>query len=571
MLNLIVLNFVGLSGIMLLTKNKLLSIKSNKNMISKSILVLCIISLYIVINELNSININDYGYLRVVNILNIDFGYDGIGLIFLILTMYLGVISIISNWENIIDKRGTYMILLMLLVILMGLNFVCLDLISFYVLFESTLIPLYLIIGIYGGSKKNKAAYYVLIYTLCSSLFMLLSIVLIYVVYSNVDYVTINSKIISIELQSVLLIGLMIGLGVKTPLVPVHTWLPTVHSESPLGGSILLAGKRIMLALNLAICWEHHLNYKWSISRKLYLIKETLLLKLENIKNNITLDRILRGHTLNKNRNFMSSYLAGYIEGNGTIYVPKEIKGHPSISLSINSKDLPLLMFIQNYIGHGNFYKVKGKNAYTYSIGNIEGMILVINIINGLMRTKKILKLYELIDFINTKYPKLNKLEKLPIDNSELKDNGWFSGFTDSDGCFYVRVTKNTNSSTTKVSCKYELVQAYDKNEYTINIITKISNFLLLKFKIKESKRLYWISTNNYASNEVIIDYFNKYRLLGSKYLDYLDWYTIYNIVKDKKKEEKLDTIKNIKNNMNSKRSYFNWNHLNNMWFNDNR
>jgi NADH:ubiquinone oxidoreductase subunit 4 (subunit M) len=97
MLNLVLLNFVGLSSIMLLTKNKILSIKANKNMISKGILLLCILSLYIVINELNSININDYGYLRVVNILNIDLGYDGIGLIFLILTIYLGVISIISN------------------------------------------------------------------------------------------------------------------------------------------------------------------------------------------------------------------------------------------------------------------------------------------------------------------------------------------------------------------------------------------------------------------------------------------------------------------------------------------
>lgn len=249
MINLILCNFLGLSSIIGLSKNRLISIKENKNFIGKSVLILCIISLYIVINELNEININDYGYLRVGNILNIDFGYDGIALLFLILTMYLGVISIISNWENIVSKRETYMILLMLLVILMGLNFVCLDLISFYVLFESTLIPLYLIIGIYGGSKKNKAAYYVLIYTLCSSLFMLLSIVIIYVIYNNVDYVTINSKIISIELQSVLLIGLMIGLGVKTPIVPVHTWLPTVHSESPLGGSILLAGIILKLAI----------------------------------------------------------------------------------------------------------------------------------------------------------------------------------------------------------------------------------------------------------------------------------------------------------------------------------
>ncbi len=178
MLNLIILNTLGIISIIGLTKKRILWIKANKNMISKSILLLCIISLYIVINELNSININDYGYLRVINILNIDYGYDGIGLIFIILTIYLGVISIISNWENIINKRGTYMILLMLLVILMGLNFICLDLISFYIFFESTLIPLYLIIGIYGGSNKNKAAYYVLIYTLCSSVFMLLSIIL---------------------------------------------------------------------------------------------------------------------------------------------------------------------------------------------------------------------------------------------------------------------------------------------------------------------------------------------------------------------------------------------------------
>nr|YP_003127039.1 Nad4p [Brettanomyces custersianus]ACU32822.1 Nad4p [Brettanomyces custersianus] len=249
MKNLILVNFYGIIGIIGLCRNKLISLRQNKNVIGKGVLILCIISLYIVINELKEININDYGYLRVCNVLNIDFGYDGIGLVFIILTIYLGIISIISNWENIVSKKETYMILLMSLIILMGLNFICLDLISFYILFESTLIPLYLMIGIYGGSNKNKAAYYVLIYTLCSSLFMLLAIVMIYVLYNNVDFVTINSKIISMELQSVLLIGLMIGLGVKTPLVPIHTWLPTVHSESPLGGSILLAGIILKLAI----------------------------------------------------------------------------------------------------------------------------------------------------------------------------------------------------------------------------------------------------------------------------------------------------------------------------------
>lgn len=557
------LNFVGLSGIILLTKNRILSIKANKNMISKSILLLCIISLYIVINELNSININDYGYLRIINVLNIDFGYDGIGLIFLILTIYLGIISIISNWENIIDKRGTYMILLMILVILMGLNFVCLDLISFYIFFESTLIPLYLIIGIYGGSKKNKAAYYILIYTLCSSLFMLLSIVLIYVIYNNVDYVTINSKIISIELQSVLLIGLMIGLGVKTPLVPVHTWLPIVHSESPLGGSILLAGK-IMLALNLTICWKDH--KKWFISRKLSLINKSNLLNSENINNDITLDKILRGQTLNINTKLIDSYLTGLIEGNGCIYVPKNIKGNPSISLSMNSKELPLLMLLQKEIEHGNFYKMKGKKAYEYTIGNFDGMLKIINYINGNMRTKKILKLYELIDFFKQKYPEYtSNLEKLPLDESDISSNAWLSGFTDANGCFYVRVSKNNNCNTHKVLCNYELSQALDNNEYTKNILEKISKFFLVELKEKRTKttNLYLIKTNSYKSNDIVINYFNKYSLFSSKYLDFSDWSKIYYICKNKEKEAKLEIIINTKSKMNSSRTYFNWNHLN--------
>lgn len=249
MRELIILNFYGLIGLIGLARNKLISIKQNQNIIGKGVLIICILSLYLIINELKEINLTDLGYLRVTRLLNINIGYDGISLIFLILTLYLGVISIISNYKNIIARKELYMLLLMSLIILMGINFICLDLISFYILFEITLIPLFLIIGIYGGSNKNKAAYYILIYTLCSSLFMLLSIIMIYILYNNVDFVTINSKIISMELQSLLLIGLMLGLGVKTPLVPIHTWLPTVHSESPLGGSILLAGIVLKLAI----------------------------------------------------------------------------------------------------------------------------------------------------------------------------------------------------------------------------------------------------------------------------------------------------------------------------------
>lgn len=307
--------------------------------------------------------------------------------------------------------------------------------------------------------------------------------------------------------------------------------------------------------------------FQRSISRELCLIEKSNSL-VKNTENSITLPRILRGHTLNTDRKLMHSYLTGLIEGDGKIYIPlnKEKKGCPSISISFPTKDLPLFLLIQKEINYGNIYKIKGKNAYEYVIGKLDGIVLVISYINGLMRTKKILKLYELIDFLNMKYPNLYNIVKLPLDNSDLGSNSWLAGFTEADGSFYVRVSKNSNCKTHKVYCKYELAQAYDNNNiYTFNIMTKICKFLLVDLKVKtKNNELFWISTNTYDSNNILIDYFNKYPLYGTKYLDYLDWCKIFNIIKNKEKEEKLDIIKNIKNNMNSKRTYFNWNHINN-------
>lgn len=303
---------------------------------------------------------------------------------------------------------------------------------------------------------------------------------------------------------------------------------------------------------------------KRSISRKpnLDLIKKSNRLMVENTKKDITLPGILRGHTLNTNRKLMYSYLSGLLEGDGKIYVPKDIKGQPSISFALPTKDLPLFLLIQRDLKHGHIYKIKGKNAYQYIISNLEGIVLIIKKINGLMRTKKIWNLYELIEFLDIKYPGKYNIKKLPLDNSDIKDNAWLAGFTESYGSFYIRVSKNKNCNTYKVHCKYELAQSYDKNDYTFNIMKKISEFLLVDLKVKKGK-LYWISTNSYKSNDILMEYFNKYSLYGSKYLDYLDWCKILKIVKDNKKNEKLEVIKNIKYNMNSSRTYLNWDHLN--------
>lgn len=223
--------------------------REREDRIRKIILIISIINIIIIMNYYITYNINYNGYQNINNILNINWGIDGISMILILLTGLLGPIAIISNWKNIKKNKILYNISIILIIILMILNFICLDLISFYILFESILGPLYIIIGIYGGEKKREAAYSILIYTLASSLFMLLSIITYNIIIKTTDFIEINSIILSIQLQSIIFIGIMIGISVKTPLMPFHTWLPIVHSESPLGGSILLAGIILKLAI----------------------------------------------------------------------------------------------------------------------------------------------------------------------------------------------------------------------------------------------------------------------------------------------------------------------------------
>ena len=157
---------------------------------------------------------------------------DGIADIFILLTAYLLPLSIIANWNNI--RSLLYFELILNLGVILLINFMCQDMLSFYVYFEISLAPLFILIGLYGANNRDKAADYILIYTLFSSLFMLLAI---------------GTYELSTDLQCILFLCISAGIMVKTPLVPVHTWLPVVHSESPLAGSMLLAGVILKLAV----------------------------------------------------------------------------------------------------------------------------------------------------------------------------------------------------------------------------------------------------------------------------------------------------------------------------------
>lgn len=181
------------------------------------------------------------------NELGVYYTTDGIADTLILLTLYLLPISILSNWNNI--NNSLYFELVLYTGLIMIMNLMCQDMTSFYIFFEASLAPLFILIGIYGASNKDKAADYILIYTLLSSLFMLLAIALYHYLLGSTDYQTTSLVVLSIDLQCILFLAISIGIAVKTPLVPVHTWLPVVHSESPLAGSILLAGVLLKLAI----------------------------------------------------------------------------------------------------------------------------------------------------------------------------------------------------------------------------------------------------------------------------------------------------------------------------------
>nr|YP_008475308.1 NADH dehydrogenase subunit 4 [Candida chauliodis]AGS44616.1 NADH dehydrogenase subunit 4 [Candida chauliodis] len=172
---------------------------------------------------------------------------DGIADILILLTVYLLPLSIVANWNSI--RSTLYYELVLGLGGILLINFLCQDMLSFYVYFEASLAPLFIVIGLYGANNRDKASDYVLLYTLLSSLFMLIAIATYELLLGTTDYQSASLVVLSIDLQCVLYLCIAIGVMVKTPLMPVHTWLPVVHSESPLAGSILLAGVVLKLAI----------------------------------------------------------------------------------------------------------------------------------------------------------------------------------------------------------------------------------------------------------------------------------------------------------------------------------
>ncbi len=352
----------------------------------------------------------------------------------------------------------------------------------------------------------------------------------------------------------------------------------------------------IVPALNLAVCWKLCYNNTQSAGNLSSLHEIGILrgytpeficrknLGVNNcfipyvtIRRYVMMNYTNNGIKLPKSGNYnthFAQYITGLIEGDGTIHVPKTVRSvkgtinYPSIQIVFHLKDLPLALLIQKELGHGSLSKKKGANAYIYTVNNLEGLILLVSLLNGNMKTNKIEALHRLIDWYN-QY-RNTTFEKKGFNTDSLTSNAWLSGFIEADGHFSIRSTESGKYP--KIECKFELSQRRkDENQrdnFFLNKIAICFESLVKLIRNDSNNPQYRVRTTNLKGNLAVVDYLTIYPLFGTKYSDYKDWVRVVQLFKEKPCNHKANMVyvKSIKSGMNDKRTLFVWDHLQNFY-----
>ncbi|MDA8548304.1 NADH-quinone oxidoreductase subunit M [Candidatus Pelagibacter bacterium] len=183
-----------------------------------------------------------------IGIVNYKVGVDGISILFVILTTFITPLCIISVNNSVKKRLRDFLIAILIMESFMIGVFCSLDLVIFYLFFEAGLIPMFLIIGIWGGPKRVYSAFKFFLYTLLGSVLMLVAIISIYWITGTTDVVKLYELGIDTKYQNLLWLAFFSSFAVKTPMWPVHTWLPDAHVEAPTAGSVLLAAILLKMA-----------------------------------------------------------------------------------------------------------------------------------------------------------------------------------------------------------------------------------------------------------------------------------------------------------------------------------
>ncbi len=209
-----------------------------------------LISIYLWISFDQSIS--DFQFVEdrtwIVGFINYKVGVDGISILFIILTTFITPLCIISVNNSVKNRLRDFLIAILIMESFMIGVFCALDLVVFYLFFEAGLIPMFLIIGIWGGPKRVYSAFKFFLYTLLGSVLMLVAIISIYWISGTTDVVKLYEIGIDAKYQNLLWLAFFSSFAVKTPMWPVHTWLPDAHVEAPTAGSVLLAAILLKMA-----------------------------------------------------------------------------------------------------------------------------------------------------------------------------------------------------------------------------------------------------------------------------------------------------------------------------------
>ncbi|WGM31411.1 NADH-quinone oxidoreductase subunit M [Brevundimonas sp. NIBR11] len=242
-----VVTFLPLVGALLIVLAKLTA-KSNEDGIARWVaLITTLIVLAVSAVLVLSFDSSNPAYQFVENYVwfagaSYHLGVDGISILFVLLTAFLMPICILSSWKSVEERVGDYMIAFLVLETLVIGVFTSLDLFLFYIFFEGTLVPMFIIIGVWGGQNRIYAAYKFFLYTLLGSVLMLLAMLWMANTAGTTSIPELKQYAFSPWAQSILWLAFFASFAVKMPMWPVHTWLPDAHVQAPTAGSVILAG-----------------------------------------------------------------------------------------------------------------------------------------------------------------------------------------------------------------------------------------------------------------------------------------------------------------------------------------